>query len=258
MPTEQRRALVTGASSGIGAAIARAFGALGWPVAIGARRMDRLETVAGEVERAGGRPFAHPLDVTSPQSIDEFFDAVEQAIGPPDVVVSNAGIGKPGMLHEISVEDLQTEVATNLLGPMLVVRRALPALLDLRRGDLVFITSLNVVAPRPLQAGYTASKAGVEAMARTLQMETEGTGIRSIIVRPGPTLTEFGSKWEPGVLARLLESWNPFGIMRHPQTLSAESIAAAVVSAVTAPRGTLIDVIQINPEAPVRPSSDQS
>jgi NAD(P)-dependent dehydrogenase (short-subunit alcohol dehydrogenase family) len=250
--TRARVGVVTGASSGIGAAIARAFGRLGWTVALGARRTDRLEDVARQIRQDGGRPFSHALDVTSAASVDAFFDAAEAAVGMPDVVVNNAGIGIPGMLHELRVEDLQREILTNLLGPMLVVRRVLPSMIERRRGDLVFITSLNTVMPRPFQVGYSASKAGLEAMARTLQMELEGTGIRSTIVRPGPTLTEFGAGWDPRVLARVLDSWKEWGVMRHRQILPPESVAAAVVSAVTAPPGTHLDVIQINPEGPPR------
>jgi NADP-dependent 3-hydroxy acid dehydrogenase YdfG len=248
--TAARVAVVTGASSGIGAAIARALGALGWSVALGARRVDRLEQLAPEIERDGGQPYVHALDVTDASSVNAFFGAVESSLGTPDVIVNNAGIGIPGLLHELRVEDLQRELATNLLGPMLVVRRALPAMMTRQGGDLVFITSLNTVAPRPLQVGYSASKAGLEAMAQTLQMELDGTGIRSTIIRPGPTLTDFGSGWKPEMLTRVLESWTERGIMRHHETLPPESVAAAVVHVVTAPAGTRLDVVQINPEAP--------
>ena len=243
-----RKMVVTGASSGIGAAIARTFAKLGWMVAIGARRMQRLEEVRREIEGAGGRAFVHGLDVTVPESIDAFFTATEAALGTVDVVVSNAGIGVPGLVHELAVADIQREVATNLLGPMLVVRRALPAMLARRCGDLVFISSMNVVEPRPFQVGYTASKAGVEAMAHALRMDLEGTGLRSIIVRPGPTCSEFGSGWGGAMMMRVVESWNRWGFMRHHQFLDAERVADAVVAAVTAPRGVSLDVIQVNPE----------
>jgi NADP-dependent 3-hydroxy acid dehydrogenase YdfG len=243
-----RTVLVTGASSGIGAAIARAFGTRGWAVAIGARRTDRLQEVAHAIEQAGGRVFAQALDVTQPASIETFFSAAEAALGPMDVVVNNAGMGVPGPLHELAVEDLQREVATNLLGPMLVARRALPGMLARRRGDLVFISSMNVVAPRPLQLGYTATKAGVEGMAHTLRMELEGTGVRSLIVRPGPTRSEFGVRWGPDILSRALDAWKHWGFMRHNEILDGNHVAAAVVAAVTAPPGVSLDVIQVNPD----------
>jgi NAD(P)-dependent dehydrogenase (short-subunit alcohol dehydrogenase family) len=247
-PGARRTALVTGASSGIGAAIARVFGRLGWGVALGARRTDRLREVAGAVEEAGGRAFAHALDVTRSDSIDAFFAAAEAALGPVDLVVNNAGIGVPGALHELAVEDIERELATNLLGPMLVARRALPGMLARRRGDLVFISSMNVVAPRPLQGGYTAAKAGLEGVAHTLRVELEGTGVRSLIVRPGPTRSEFAYPWGGDILMHALETWKQWGFMRHNEILEGERIAEAVVAAVTAPPGTSLDVIQVNPD----------
>ncbi len=249
---EARTALVTGASSGIGAAVARALGALGWRVAIGARRMERLQEVATDVEKAGGQPFVHALDVLQPESIESFFAATEQALGPADVVVSNAGTAIAGTLQELSVEELQREVGTNLLGAMLVARRALPPLLQQGRGDLVFISSLNVVLPRPFQAAYTASKAGLEAMARTLQMELEGTGVRTTIVRPGPTKSEFGWSWAPELIKRIMASWEYWGVLHHHRYLPAERVAEAVVTAVTAPPESRVDLIQVNPQAPQR------
>ncbi len=247
-PPESRTAVVTGASSGIGEATARALGALGWPVAIGARRVDRLKEIAGAIETAGGSAFHHPLDVSVPQSIDDFFDAVEKELGSPDVVVNNAGVGIPRLLHEARVEELQTEIAVNLLGPMWVSRRAIPALVEKGRGDLVFISSHNAVAPRTFQAGYTASKAGVEGLARVLQMELEGTGVRSTIVRPGPTGSEFGASYGPELTQRMLASWKHWGIVRQLHWMPAESVARAVVSVVTAPPGMHLDLVQVMPE----------
>lgn len=242
-----RTAIVTGASSGIGAAIARACGARGWSVALGARRTDRLEAVAREVEAAGGKGLAYALDVRDSGSIDAFFAATERAFGPVDLVVSNAGLGRPGLLHEIDVDEIRTELDTNLLGPILVARRAIPAMIERGQGDLVFISSMNVVAARPFQLGYTASKAGLEGVAQTLRMDLEGTGVRSIIVRPGPAKSEFGMRWGPDILGRVLESWKQWGFLRYWATLEAAAIAAAVMSAVTAPPEANVDLIQVTP-----------
>jgi NADP-dependent 3-hydroxy acid dehydrogenase YdfG len=193
-PPESRTAVVTGASSGIGEATARALGALGWPVAIGARRIDRLKEIAGAIETAGGSAFQHPLDVSVPQSIDDFFDAVEKELGSPDVVVNNAGVGIPRLLHE----------------------------------------------------------AGVEGLARVLQMELEGTGVRSTIVRPGPTGSEFGASYGPELSRRILASWKHWGILRQLQWMPAESVARAVVSVVTAPPGMHLDLVQVMPQTTQR------
>ena len=257
-PPAQRTALVTGASSGLGAAIARALGALGWSVAIGARRLDPLKDVAVQVEAAGGAAFAHELDVSDLGSIEAFVTATEGRFGPIDTVVSNAGVSIPGRLFELLVEDLRREIDTNLLGPMLLTRLVLPGLIERRSGDLVFISSQNAVIPRPLQLGYTATKTGLEAMVRVLQMELEGSGVRATTVRPGPTHSNFGMDWDPNAVKRVLTSWKHWGVQRHHRFLPAEAIASAVVHTVTAPAGTHFDLIQVNPEGPVDgPGDDQ-
>jgi NADP-dependent 3-hydroxy acid dehydrogenase YdfG len=249
---EPRTALVTGASSGLGAAIARALGALGWSVAIGARRSAQLQEVAEQIDAVGGKAFAHELDVTELDSIETFVAASEQRLGPIDTIVNNAGTSKPGRLFELSADDLRREINTNLLGPMLLTRLMLPSLIERRRGDLVFISSQNAVIPRPLQLGYTATKAGLEAMVRVLQMELEGSGVRATTVRPGPTRSNFGLDWDPAAIKRVLKSWKRWGIQRHHRYLPAEAIAAAVVHTVTAPAGTHFDLIQVNPEGPLK------
>ncbi|MDJ0868875.1 MAG: SDR family NAD(P)-dependent oxidoreductase, partial [Myxococcota bacterium] len=246
-----RTALVTGASAGIGAAIARALGALGWRVAVGGRREDRLAEVARDVEKAGGTAFAAPVEVSDPASLDAWFDASEAALGPLDVLVSNVAICVPGLLHELEPADIERELVTNLRAPMLLARRAIRSLRAREApGDLVFVSSENAIRPRPFQAGYTATKMGVEGLAQVLRMELEGTGIRSTIVRPGPTGTEFARDWDEGVLQRLLRAWRYWGLQRHLRWMPPESVARAVVATVTAPPGTHFDVVQVMPEAP--------
>jgi NAD(P)-dependent dehydrogenase (short-subunit alcohol dehydrogenase family) len=243
---------VTGASSGIGAAVARAFAARGWAVALAARRADRLREVADEVEKAGARASTHVLELADAASVDAAWDAAEAALGPIDVLVNNAGICVPALLHETRPEDLRAELETNLLGPLLLARRAVAALRARGApGDLVFVSSENAVSPRPFQLGYTASKWGLEGAARTLRMECEGTGIRATIVRPGPTApTDFARGWEPALVKRLLLSWKYWGLQRHLRWMPPESVARAVVTAVSAPPGTHLDVIQVMPEGP--------
>jgi NADP-dependent 3-hydroxy acid dehydrogenase YdfG len=250
MKGEGRNAVVTGASSGVGAAIAAAFGRLGWSVAIGARRADRLAATAEAIEAAGGRAVVAHLDVTRADSIEEFYSTAERALGTVDVVVNNAGIGVPGRIHELSISEIETELATNLLGSILVTRRALPSMIERRRGDVVFVSSMNSVAPRPFQAGYTAAKAGVEGFASALRMDLEGTGVRAITLRLGPTRSEFGYGWEGDTMIRVLESWQRWGFLRHHDMLDGAQVAEVVVAAVTAPRGVQLDVVQVNPEAP--------
>jgi len=245
-------AVVTGASTGIGRAVAVALGELGWGVAVGARRADRLAETEAAVREAGGEPFAHPLDVTDPASIETFLDAATASIGPVDVLVNNAGVANPGWLHEVSVDALERDLATNLLGPICASRLVVGSLRARgARGHLVFVTSDATRHARPRMAAYTATKAGLEAFAASLSMECEGTGIRVTTVRVGPTVSEFGFAWDPEEVGELLSYWPRYGLQRHNGMLAAEDVARAVVTAVTAPPGVVVDTLEVQPEAPV-------
>lgn len=247
---EPRTAIVTGASSGIGRAIACALGARRWRVAVGARRDVRLEATAAEIEAGGGTPFAHVLDVTDPRSIDEFFAAAERALGPVDVLVNNAGVATLGRFQTLADDALRCEVTTNLLGPMLTSRRVIASLLERgAAGDLVFISSDATRHAPPRLAAYTATKAGLELLARSLAIELEGTGIRSTIVRVGPTVSEFGSTWPADERQEVLESWPRSRLQRPGSALAPEDVARAVVTAVTAPSGVHLDTIEVQPSS---------
>jgi NAD(P)-dependent dehydrogenase (short-subunit alcohol dehydrogenase family) len=250
MTTAPRVAIVTGASSGIGRATAVALGGLGWKVAIGARREAELEETARLAIEAGGEAFPRPLDVTDALSVDRFVATAEEVLGPVDVLVNNAGIAVPGPFWDVAPEALEREVRTNLLGPMLCSRRVLRSMIRRRQGDIVFVSSDTARAPRPRLLGYSATKAGLEVVARTLMMELEGTGVRATTVRVGPTLTDFGTGWTPDQVAELMTYWPRFGIQRHFETLSPDDVARAIVYAVTSPPGVHIDVVEVQPEAP--------
>jgi NAD(P)-dependent dehydrogenase (short-subunit alcohol dehydrogenase family) len=245
--SERRRAIVTGASSGIGRAIAVALGGCGWDVAIGARRADQLEDTAGLVRDAGGSPTAHALDLTDSASIDAFVAVA----GEVDVLVNNAGIALPGAIHEMTDDDHRRIVETNLLGPILLTQRVVSGLrAEGRPGDVVFISSDATVHHRPYLATYLATKAGLEHFATTLALEGEGFGIRSSIVRVGPTLTSFGDEWDPAIFEALFPYWQRFGIQRHFNTMMPEDIARAVVSVVTAPAHMWVPIIEVQPNPP--------
>jgi len=248
----QHTAIVTGASSGIGVTIATELGRLGWRVAVGARRRDRLDDTAEAVRAAGGDAFAHELDVADSESVEVFFAAVEERLGGVDVLVNNAAVATPGWLATMPVDAIQREVATNLVGPILMSRLAIGSLQRRgARGHLVFITSDATRNPRPRMTTYSATKAGLEALAHCLSLELEGTGIRTTTIRVGPTLSEFGFGWPMDELEDLMAYWPRFGLSRHAGLLEPDAIARAVVTAVTAPPGVVVDTIEVQPEAPV-------
>lgn len=244
----ERVAIVTGASSGIGAATALELGRRGYRVALGARREDRLAEVARQIEAEGARAFAHSLDVSTPASIDAFVDAVRGTLGPVDVLVSNAGMSILNLLHEAEVDELLYEIAVNLTGPMLLARRLIPDMLERRAGDLLFVTSENAVHPRPYQPAYTAAKAGVEGLAGVLERELEGTGVRTTVVRVGPTGSEFGSRFDHQKLHAALAAWKHWGVQRNLHWMPAESVARAIVRVLETPvEEASLPLVQVMP-----------
>lgn len=243
-----RSVIVTGSSSGIGAATAEAFGRRGYRVALGARREERLAEVAEKVEKAGGEALAHVLDVSDARSIDAFLEAVKSEFGPPDVLVNNAGLNRSSLVAEATDEDLREDVEVNLLGPIFLTRRVLPAMIERRSGDVVFVGSDSAVRPRTYQAAYSAAKAGLEIFSRVVEMETEGTGVRSMLIRVGPTGSEFGSQMPQEKLPEILESWKYWGALRHLHWMPAEAVAASIVRAVEIPLDELYQtVVEVQP-----------
>jgi NADP-dependent 3-hydroxy acid dehydrogenase YdfG len=248
---ERRPAVVTGASSGIGAATAESLADAGHPVALGARRLDKLEEVAERIRSAGGEVCVAPLDVTDTDSVKAFADRVQAELGPVEVLVSNAGSVHPGTLVEVDPDRVAAELDLAVVGAHRLVRAFVPAMLERRRGDVVFVSSDVAVRPRPFMGAYSASKWGLEGLVASLQMELEGTGVRASVVRPGSTWSEMGADWDPEQGAFVLNQWVKWGHARHAHFLRPRSIADAITTVVDAPRGTHLSLVEVNPEAPV-------
>jgi NADP-dependent 3-hydroxy acid dehydrogenase YdfG len=261
MPTQSRTALVTGASSGLGVAIALEMAARGWKIAIGARREDRLAETAEKVRAQGAAEvYAGALDVTDDLSVERFFEASENALGPADVIVNNAGASRFHWLGETDTRWLRTEVETNLIGPMLVTHRALAPLLAAgTAADVVMVSSDAARRPRPGQLAYGASKAGLENYADALRMALEGTGVRVITLRLGPSISEFAMSMDmsPEALKSRTDYWATFGMrdarmmnQANMGILMPDDVARAVAHAVTQPRHVLFDTIELQPSVP--------
>jgi NADP-dependent 3-hydroxy acid dehydrogenase YdfG len=260
MTTPSRTALITGASSGIGAAIALEMAALGWRIAIGARREDRLAETAEKARAQGAAVYAGDLDVTDDASVARFFEASEEALGVADVIVNNAGASRFHWLEETDPRWLRSEIETNLIGPMVVTQRALVSLRAAgTEGDIVMVSSDAARRPRPGQLAYGASKAGLENYAEALSLALEGTGIRVITLRLGPALSEFALAWDltPETMQKRTEHWASFGLRDARMVaqgnlgiLMPDDVARAVVHAVTQPRHVLLDTIELQPSVP--------
>jgi NAD(P)-dependent dehydrogenase (short-subunit alcohol dehydrogenase family) len=267
MPSESRTALITGASSGLGAAIAIEMASRGWRIAIGARREDRLAQTAEKVRAQGAaQVHAGPLDVSDPDSVERFFEESERVFGIADVIVNNAGASRFHWLEETDSRWLRQEVETNLIGPMLVTQRALAPLLAARAAaDVVMISSDAARRPRAGQLAYGASKAGLENYAEALGMALEGSGVRVIKLRLGPALSEFGLSLDltPEGMRRRTDYWAQFGLrdarmlnQGNLGLLMPEDVAREVVRAVTQPRHILLDTIELQPAVPQKTDGD--
>lgn len=242
--------LITGASSGIGAAAARAFGAAGARLLLGARRVDRLEQVAAEARQAGAlEARVHGLDVSRTLSVEQFMTwAGEQIRGDqPDnrhlhVLVNNAG-GAHGLdpVAEGKDADWETMFQTNVLGILRMTRAALPLMREAPGGVILNIGS---TAGREAYAGgaaYCAAKAGELQITRALRLELCGTGLRVGSVDPGLAETEFSMVRFKGDAARAKKVYEGL------QPLTAEDIAEAIVWAASRPPHVCIDELLIKP-----------
>jgi NAD(P)-dependent dehydrogenase (short-subunit alcohol dehydrogenase family) len=248
---ERRPVVVTGASSGIGRATSSAMSSAGHPVALGARNLEACEEEAGAIRAQGGEAVALPLELTDASSVSQFAKAATEALGPIEIVVSNAARNMPGAVLDTDAESFEGVLDVNVAGAHRLVRALLPDMVGRRRGDLVFITSDVAERPRPHMAAYVTSKWGLEGYVRALQMELEGTGVRAMMIRPGPTMTAMGLDWDPEVTKTVLEQWSSWGFTRHFNFLPPEGVAQAIVAAVSLPRGVHATVVELQPEAPL-------
>ncbi len=247
----RRPTLIAGASSGIGAATATELAARGFPVALGARRVQKCEEIAAKIRADGGEAVALPLDITDPGSVRAFADRASEQIGDIEVLVAGAGDTFFGRLHEIDAEDFESQVQIHLIGANRLATAVLPGMVRRQRGDVIFIGSDVALRQRPHMGGYGAAKAGLTAMVTNLQMELEGTGVRASIVHPGPTQTSMGWSLPPETIAPALEDWAKWGQARHSYFLRAADLARAIAFVAETPRGGFVVSMEVQPEAPL-------
>lgn len=248
----RRTTVVAGASSGIGAATATELAGRGFPVALGARRMDKLAELVDKIRADGGEAVAFPLDVTDPESVKSFVAQTVEALGEVELLVSSAGDMLPGQLHEVSTEAFAEQVQIHLVGANRLATAVLPAMVARRRGDLIFVGSDVGLRQRPHMGAYGAAKAGLAAMVTNLQMELEGTGVRASIVHPGPTLTGMGWQLSAEQVGPMLADWAKWGQARHNYFLRPSDLARAIAFVAETPRGCVVVNMEIQPEASLR------
>ncbi|MDE0407782.1 MAG: 3-oxoacyl-[acyl-carrier-protein] reductase [Alphaproteobacteria bacterium] len=176
-----RTALVTGASGGIGAAIARALAAQGARVGLSGTREAALEALAGELDGAA----VLPCNLGDSEAADGLVARAEEALGPLDILVSNAGVTRDGLFLRMRDEDWQTVLDINLTASFRLARSALRGMMRRRRGRIIAVSSVVGVTGNPGQANYAASKAGMIGMTKAVAAEVAGRGVTVNCIAPG-------------------------------------------------------------------------
>jgi 3-oxoacyl-[acyl-carrier protein] reductase len=213
-------ALVTGASGGIGAAIARALHAQGAKVVLSGTRMERLEALAGEL---GANAFICPADLRDAAEPNALIDAAEQAAGPLHILVNNAGMTRDMLALRMSDLDWQAVLDIDLSAPFRLTRAALRGMLRRRSGRIINISSIVGATGNPGQSNYAAAKAGLIGMSKSLAQEVASRGITVNVIAPGFVETAMTDALNEAQKAALAERI-PLGRIGQP-----EDIAGAVV-----------------------------
>lgn len=240
-------ALVTGASSGIGAAAARELAAEGADVALLARRRERIEALAEELRRDGRRALPIEADVSDRAQAEAAVERAAAELGRLDVVVNNAGLMLLGPVLDAPVEEWEQMVEVNLLGLLYVAKAALPHLLGAaeseprRVADLVNVSSVAGRVARLGSGVYNATKHGVGAFSESLRQEVTGRHVRVALIEPGAVATELSSHNRPEIQAQIKER---FG---DAERLEAADIAEAISYVVTRPRRVAINEVLVRP-----------
>jgi len=226
--------LITGASSGFGADAARLFAQRGARVVLAARRRDRLQALADEIQTAGGEALVTPVDVTNRAEVEAMVKTVLEVYGRIDILFNNAGFGRLDWLEALDPErDIETQIAVNLTGLMLVTRAVLPHMLERRAGHIIHMSSVAGYISAPLYSVYSATKFGVRAFTDALRREVAPFGVKVSGIYPGPAATEFGQHTGNHAIKRSFKTpaW---------MSLSSEAVARRVVWLAAHPRRAVV------------------
>jgi short-subunit dehydrogenase len=216
-------AIVTGASSGIGHALAIQLGAAGYRLGLIARRRAELDATAATIVSAGGKAFAAVADVGERPALHSAIGSLADQLGPVDVLVANAGFAAPTRLDPLNTEDVEAMIRVNLVGVIYSIEAVLPGMLKRRRGHLLAISSLAAFKGLPGESAYCASKAGVNAYLEGLRISLRTKGITVTTICPGYVKTAMAP----------MNSATPF-------LMTAEAAAARIMRVIAKQKGGVV------------------
>jgi NADP-dependent 3-hydroxy acid dehydrogenase YdfG len=241
-PLAGKVALVTGASSGIGEATALALAEAGAAIAIGARRKDRLETLADRLREGGSTVLALDLDVTDEAACADAVRRTREELGGLDVLVNNAGVMLLGTIVGADPEDWRRMMATNVLGLMYMTHAAIDGMVEQGSGDIVNISSVAGRTARKGAGVYNASKWAVNAFSESLRQEVTGRGVRIGLVEPGAVDTELRDHiTQPEAKAAADQ------MATSMRALQSEDVARAILYLVTQPPHVAVNEVLVRP-----------
>ena len=232
--------LITGASSGIGAGIARELGAAGAKLMLGARRTDRLEALAEEIRAGGGEALSRRLDVTDRADVAAFAEAARQAWGRVDVIVNNAGIMPLSLMASLKVDEWDRMVDVNIKGVLHGIAAVLPEMTARGAGHIVNIASIGALQVSPAAAVYCATKYAVRAISDGLRQENDR--IRVTCIHPGVVESELAGTITDPVAAEAMKTYRAIA-------LKPDAIGRAVRFAIEQPDDVDISEIVVRPTA---------
>lgn len=233
--------MITGASSGIGAAVAAALAREGVHVALGARRVAALETLGHQIRRHGSKVLIQPTDVTDKSQVEALMQATEAALGPIDILVACAGVMYYTLLTTPHIDDWERTVDVNCKGLMYSLASTVPGMISRGAGHVVAISSDAGRKVFPGLGIYSGSKFFIEAVLQSLRLETVGSGLRVTSVQPGNTETElFG-------LSTDQEAVKKYGTPSGAKVLDPDDVARAVVFTLKQPEHVAVNEVLIEP-----------
>ncbi len=235
-PSNQLRAIVTGASSGIGEATALAFAKSGIEVALVSRSADKLQALAAQIQQTTQtKAESYPIDLAIVSQVTQKIAAISSSFGPIDILVNNAGMGYTNSLGKTTLEDWQKVLELNLTSVFQCIQGVLPQMRDRSRGTIINVASIAAFNAFPEWGAYSVSKAGLVALGKTLSVEERDNGIRTVTISPGSVNTPI---WDTDTVQADLN---------RQAMLTPEIVAQSILHAALLPQQAVVEEMIVMP-----------